>query len=139
MGSVATLAVIITLSVLSDEQPTSGVLDRVDLVEINHFCDERGRTIFHQLIFYDWCAATERYQVRAWKPLRKDYQYPTKNWRRSCYTAVWYDKGVKRIVEAKVLRESWTQYDPELVEREYLAPENRTGLLNQPGPRLRTR
>ena len=129
MGNLSLVSLTLVAGLLGSSQHSSALTDRVDLVEVNHFCDEYGKVIFNQLIFYDWCPETRRYQVRAWKPLRKSYQYPTRNWQKDCYTAVWYDKGIKRVVEAEVLRESWTQYDPELVERQYMSPDERAGLL----------
>lgn len=131
MGIITSCALLIALSGSSGEQRSSSLADHVDLVEVNHFCDEYGKVIFNQLIFYDWCPESGRYQVRSWKPLRKDYQYPTRNWAKDCYTAVWYDKGVKRIVEAQVIRESWTRFDPELVEREFLPLDLRVGLSDR--------
>ena len=129
MGNPSLVSLTLVAGLMGSSQHSSALTDRVDLVEVNHFCDEYGKVIFNQLIFYDWCPETRRYQVRAWKPLRKAYQYPTRNWQKDCYVAVWYDKGIKRVVEAEVLRESWTQYDPELVERQYMSPDERAGLL----------
>jgi len=118
-----------SLGVLAPERPSESVIvDRVDLIEINHFCDDQGRPILHQLIFYEWSEDDGRYQVRDWLPLRKTYQHPQKNWNTGDYSAIWYDKGRKRIVESATLRESWTAYDPELTERNYRIPENRLGL-----------
>lgn len=127
-GIVASLSVWL-LAVSGGDSRSTAVVDHVDLVEINHFCDEYGRAILHQMIFYDWCEESGRYQVRDWQPLRKSYQYPSHDWRKDCYTAVWYDKGVKRVVEADLVRETWTQYDPELIERNYRSPDDRTGLI----------
>jgi len=128
VGSISVSLTLLLVAWNPDEGRSSAVVDHVDLVEINHFCDDYGRAILHQMIFYDWCPETQRYQVRDWQPLRKSYQYPTKDWRKDCHVAVWFDKGVKRVVEADLIRETWTQYDPELVERNYLPPDERTGL-----------
>jgi len=106
-------------------------LDRVDLVEINHFFDEQGRLVFDQLIFYDWCAVQNRYNVRDWRLLKSPAQIPVRNWKDRDYVAVWHDfkeRDVLRKVVAKMIRETWTQYDPELVEREFLPQEKRREL-----------
>ncbi|HRE99720.1 MAG TPA: hypothetical protein PLI18_04320 [Pirellulaceae bacterium] len=128
MGSFAVSMTLLLAALGGETGRTSSVTDHVDLVEINHFCDDYGRAILHQMIFYDWCPETGRYQVRDWQPLRKDYQFPTRDWRTNRHVAVWFDKGVKRIVEADLVRETWTQHDPELIERNYLAPDERGGL-----------
>lgn len=102
--------------------------DVVDLVEVNHFYDEHGRLVFDQVIFYDWCGTNCRYQVRAWRLLKKPAQVPQRNYVTGEYESIWHDGDVLRRVRAKTFRESWTQYDPELREREYLPKEKRREL-----------
>ena len=102
--------------------------DRVDLVEVNHFYDEQGKLVFDQIIFYDWSEADGRYNVRAWRLLKSNAQVPYRNWRQGDFVAVWHDGDILRKVQATSFRESWTQYDPELVEREYLPKERRREL-----------
>jgi hypothetical protein len=109
----------------------NSVQDEVDLVEINHFHDEKGRLVFDQIIFYDWCPIQHRYNVRDWRLLKNMGQIPVRDWRTGQFVAVWHDfkeKNVLRTVRAASVRESWTQYDPELVEREFLAQEKRREL-----------
>ena len=109
-------------------------LDRVDLVEVNHFYDEQGKLVFDQIIFYDWSEADGRYNVRAWRLLKSNAQVPYRNWRQGDFVAVWHDGDILRKVQATSFRESWTQYDPELIEREYL-PKDRRRELSKPIPR----
>jgi hypothetical protein len=104
------------------------VVDHVDLVEVNHFYDEHGKRVFDQVIFYDWCADAGRYNVRAWRLLKTQDQVPLKNWQRGDYAAVWHDGDILREVRSRSIRETWTQYDPELVEREFLPKEQRREL-----------
>lgn len=109
--------------------PVDQVLcDKVDLIELNHFHDEFGRLVFDQLIFYDWCPLQARYNVRAWRLLKTPAQIPTRHWERKEFVALWHDGDTLRKVIASSLRESWTQYDPELVEREFLPKEKRRDL-----------
>lgn len=108
--------------------------DTVDLVEVNHFYDEQGKLVFDQVIFYDWSEAHGRYNVRAWRLLKSNAQVPYRNWRRGDFVAVWHDGDILREVRATSFRESWTQYDPELVEREFL-PKDRRRELSKPIPR----
>jgi hypothetical protein len=102
--------------------------ESVDLIEINHFYDEHGRLVFDQVIFYDWSPRDSRYMVRAWRLVKNPSQLPQRDWRDGGYTAVWQDGEVLRDVHATAMRETWTQYDPELVEREYLPKEKRREL-----------
>jgi hypothetical protein len=99
--------------------------DRVDLIEVNHFFDEQGQPVFDQIIFYDWSPQMGRYLVRAWRPLRTSAQIPQRDWEQRDYVAVWHDGTTFRKVRAATMRETWTQYDPELVGRAYLPREQR--------------
>lgn len=102
--------------------------ESVDLIELNHFYDEHGRLVFDQVIFYDWSSADSRYNVRAWRLVKNPAQLPQRDWSTGCYSAMWQDGEQLRHVQSKSFRETWTQYDPELVEREYLPKERRKEL-----------
>ena len=103
-------------------------IDRVDLIELNHFYDEQGKHVFDQIIFYDWSPQSGRYHVRAWRLLKKPAQIPSRNWKHGEFVAVWHDGDLLRRVRGTSVRESWTQYDPELIEREFLAKDKRPDL-----------
>jgi hypothetical protein len=113
----------------------------VDLVEVNHFFDERGCLVFDQIIFYDWCPQQCRYQVRDWRLLKRPSQVPLRNWRDGNFVSIWHDfkeRDVLRRVNSQMVRETWTQYDPELVEREFLPEDKRKELTKViPRPNLR--
>lgn len=127
MGTITTsLAVMMTAICLNPPEHVAS--DHVDLIEVNHFYDEHGKLVFDQVIFYDWCPQQCRFNVRAWRLLKNPTQIPVKNWEHGDYVAVWHDGELLREVRADAMRESWTQYDPELVEREYLPKEKRQEL-----------
>ncbi len=127
MGTTSTAVAVIVAAMC--HTPTEDIArDRVDLIEINHLYDEQGRLVFDQIIFYDWSPALSRYNVRAWRLLKNPAQIPHRNWRQQRFVTVWHDGEVLRKVEASSLRESWTQYDPELVEREFLPKDRRREL-----------
>lgn len=101
--------------------------DKCDLIEVNHFFDDDGRHVFDQQIFFDWSPAAGRYQVRGWRLIKSSRQHP--EWMPDgSYRIIWQDGEILRKVRAASVRESWTQYDPELLEREYLPKEHRTDL-----------
>lgn len=102
--------------------------EQVDLAEVNHFYDEHGRLVFEQTIFYDWSEADARYMVRAWRLIKNPAQIPVRDWINGGYSALWQDGETMRHVTAAQFRESWTQYDPELFEREFLPKERRREL-----------
>lgn len=130
MGTATNL--LVCLAVLTSNPVDDVAVDRVDLVEVNHFYDEQGRLVFDQIIFYDWSAPRGRYNVRAWRLLKTPAQIPHRQ--QGEYVAVWHDGEVLRKIRAASLRESWTQYDPELVEREFLPKEKRRELRRTPRP-----
>ncbi|MBC8352016.1 MAG: hypothetical protein H8E66_08495 [Planctomycetes bacterium] len=110
-------------------------VDQVDLVEVNHFYDDQGRLVFDQVIYYDWSERHSRYQVRDWRLLKTPAQIPLRDWRSGGYVSEWEDfkqRGGLRRIRSKSVRETWTQYDPELVEREFLAQEKREELTRIP-------
>jgi hypothetical protein len=102
--------------------------DSVDLVEVNHYHDARGQHVFDQLIFYDWSSQKRRFQVRAWRLMKSDNQLPRRDHRSGTWLVRWHDDGAMREVTATSRRETWTQYDPELVERDNLPQEQRLDL-----------
>lgn len=99
--------------------------DRVDAIEHNHFYDDQGREVFTQVIFWDGC------EVVAWRLWRNDLQTPWRDWRRGGYVMIWNDADRLRVVRAPAMRETWTQHDPELENRERCPPHLRRGLKGE--------
>lgn len=104
------------------------IIDHVDLIELNHFYDENDKLILEQIIFYDWSNYDGRFQVRAWRLLKKDSQLPVYNSLDKNYATRWHDGQILRKVYAKHFRETWTYYDPELIERKFLEKDKRREL-----------
>jgi hypothetical protein len=125
----ALCAIVVVLGISPQEDVAR---ETVDLIEVNHFYDEHGRLVFDQVIFYDWSANDARYMVRAWRLVKNPAQLPQRDWKSGGYVAVWQDScqggEVLRHVHSQAIRETWTQYDPELMEREYLPKERRREL-----------
>ncbi len=103
-------------------------VDQVDMVEVNHYYDDQARHVFDQLIFYDWSESANRFQARAWRLLKSSAQLPSRNWTSGGYDVIWHDGEVTRKVQARAMRETWTQHDPEMRERSYLPKEQRRRL-----------
>lgn len=108
------------------------VRQRVDLIELNHFVDEDGREVFRQVVFYDWSKTHRRFHVRAWHLIKRESQLPTRRWKPSHYQCSWHDEGLLRQVWAKSFRETWTQKDPERVNRGFLPEDQRVPLFPPP-------
>lgn len=122
------LTVTLALSSFAISPREDVATERVDLIEVNHFYDDQGRLVFDQLLFYDWSHNDGRYQLRAWRMVKNQSQLPQRNWQSDSYSAIWQDGDVLRKITAPATRESWTQYDPELTEREFLPKERRREL-----------
>lgn len=128
--SIALCATVVSFTIAPREDVAR---ESVDLIELNHFYDEHGRLVFDQVIFYDWSSADARYNVRAWRLVKNPAQLPQRDWSGPAasagnYSAMWQDGDQLRQVRSQSFRETWTQYDPELVEREYLPKERRKEL-----------
>jgi hypothetical protein len=129
--SPTTSAICAIVAVLGVSPQEDVARETVDLLEVNHFYDEHGRLVFDQVIFYDWSADDARYMVRAWRMVKNPAQLPQRDWSANGgggYFTVWQDGELLRHVRSQSMRETWTQYDPELIEREYLPKERRKEL-----------
>jgi len=116
-----------SMSIVSTSN-SSVIKDMVDLVEVNHYHDARGDHVFDQLIFYDWSSQKHRFQVRAWRLIKTESQLPRRDHRQANWLVRWHDDGILREVTAASRRETWTQHDPELIERENLPQDQRLDL-----------
>lgn len=112
----------------NDRNAAGAIKQRVDLIELNHFVDEDGREVFQQVIFYDWSPRHRRFHVRAWRLIKHDSQVPTRHWDPPRYQCMWHDEGVLRQVWAPQMRETWSQQDPERVNRALLPEDQRVPL-----------
>ena len=128
MGT-ATL-ILLSLSALGSQPHGLAAEDSVDVIEINHFVNECGQVQLDQVIFYDWSPSQARYIVRAWRSLKTPSQLPMKL-PGGGYQATWHDArdgNVLRKVHAKSVIETWTTYDPETVNQEYMDRNQRREL-----------
>lgn len=85
-----------------------------DCIEVNHFYSETGDLVFTQAIYRDWSA------IRAWRLVKHPNQLPARDWEHGGYVTTWLDGDTLRQVRAGAIRETWTQFDPELNERDCL-------------------
>lgn len=112
--------------------------DHCDLIELNGLYDEQGRRVFDQLIFYDFCRERSRYQVRAWRLVKDHHQVPTYDHAAGHWRCMWNDGETPRCVTADSYRRTWTQFDPELAERDVYPKEKRRELTKRPVLDVRT-
>jgi hypothetical protein len=131
MASFLTVASLLLIGVApgTHQNGAAVVKQRVDMIELNHFVDEDGREVFRQVIFYDWSKANRRFHVRAWRLIKHESQVPQRHWSPTKYQCTWHDDGLLRQVWAPQLRETWTQQDPERVNRALLPEDQRIPLF----------
>jgi hypothetical protein len=99
-------------------EPNSVVaIDTYDYVETNHVYDADGKHVLSQWIYYDWSPRQRSFLCQAFRVIR-DRRRPR----------LFYDGPLLRRIRATSRRETWTQYDPELVNREVFPKELRRGL-----------
>ena len=109
--------------------PQSTVLrESVDAIERNYLYNEHGQLVFEQCIFCDVIDGEE--QVVAWRLIKDPAIVPKRDWQGG-YVATWMDADTVRQVRTGSVRETFTQYDPELLAREKLPNEKRRGLTNR--------
>jgi hypothetical protein len=103
----------------------------VDMIEINHFYDCRGCHVYDQVIFWRQNPATLRYQVASWILCDEQTKYPVRL-ADGLIHCRWQDGKQLRDVRSRMVRESWTQTDPERQDQRKLPELDRCGLIAIP-------
>ena len=107
------------------------IYDSVDVIEINHCYGSDGEKRFTQTIFWEWknFYPEGNYIVVDWRIVKDQPQpHPRKDYSKGGYTLIWNDQGTWRRVRSVSMRETWTQYDPELDNRQIFPTARRRGL-----------
>jgi len=105
-------------------------IDNVDMIELNHFYDQRGCHVYDQVIFWRQDPATKRFEVAAWTMADQTDKYPHKS-SGNVWESKWFDGKLYRVVRSRQMRESWTQVDPERANQRVVEVEERVGLVVQ--------
>ena len=106
--------------------PDGLVRESCDLIEVNHYYDHNGVPVFTQAIFWNW--QSDHYIVRDWRMVKSDKQLPQRDHATGGYVVTWQDGEVTRTIHSANVRETWTQWDVEVAERESLPVERRERL-----------
>jgi hypothetical protein len=94
---------------------------RCDWIELNHFYDCGGNHVFSQWIFWDWSGY--RKQVAGWRLVR-----PATRKVQDGVLLYESDSGKFIRVRCRDCRETWTQFDPEVADRDILPDRDRRGI-----------
>lgn len=111
--------------------PQDAILrDEVECIEVNEFFDDEARPVFAQAIFW-----SEADHVVDWRLLKRqengDWQITIRrDYARGGYVATWMDESGFRQVRARCFRDTLTQHDKELRDRECFPQERRRKLAS---------
>jgi hypothetical protein len=122
---------LVVTAVLALAPPAAVLTDTAEIVELNHFFDADGRLVFDQIIFWEWRDDLAGLHVFAWRLCKSSAQIPLRDWPRGGYSATWFDGDRFRQVRARSFRETWTQYDPEVADHQFVPPDQRRGLVGE--------
>ena len=114
--------------------------ERVDLIELNHFYDDRGRHAFDQIIFYEWSPDFRRFHVIAWSLIDDDlHRMPTRAPGSDETIVNWFDRDARvyRQIRSKLYRETWGRVDPERANKKLMEEKHRVSLMRTPHWRMR--
>jgi hypothetical protein len=100
-----------------------------DVLEISHYYDDNGKPLLTQLIAWSWSDATGRHEIREWKIVGGFRDYPRQT--PDGWIAHW---SQNRIARAKAFKESWWNFDIELIERQSTPREQRVPLFAERKP-----
>ena len=115
--------VVLAIALLSTVPMSNVYIETVDIVEINHMYSPQGKIVFTQLIgweLFDDVGYVAQWWHQVRRPLTVTYG------QRRVTVLISHEQRVIRVY-ATTLRETWTQYDPEL-ENRHLIPGPRRGL-----------
>lgn len=121
--------------------PTDKVVQKVDLIELNHCYDDLGRHCYDQVVFYEWSPDYRRYHVVAWCLIENgSSRTPILDRAKKQYVVRWHDRdsGRSREIWSSLYRETWSNSDPERANKKLMDEKYRVALLRQqPRPELR--
>jgi len=103
------------------------VHDACDIIELNHYYDGSGKLVLEQYIFWDWHPADSSFRVVAWRHADK-CALKCRGSLRTGYEMMLFDGEQVRRIRSRMRRETWTQYDPEVHDRQFVPQDQRTGL-----------
>ena len=114
--------------VRSQEIGPRDIVEHVDLIEVNHRYYDSGEEHFAQVILYQWSSDYQRLHVMHWWLVSNgpSVRYDAN---RKKYCARWKDR--RRVVWSDTFRETWTEKDPERLNKRILEERYRIGLIEK--------
>jgi len=94
--------------------------DYVERLEVNNYHDDNGHLVFTQVVGWQ---ANER--ARFWRMAKTIDATPRPDRIYGGHVLRFLDGDVLRVIRARSCEETWTQYDVELYDRQFLDKEQR--------------
>ena len=126
------MIVLLLLASLGLEPDCKPLRERVDLIELNHCFDHKGKLQFVQIIYWDWSPDYGRHHVITYVMMNANIQPPHRENGRD-YVSRFYDPRVsaEREIRSSCYRETFTDYDPERDNLRVFDLEYRRGLRDE--------
>jgi len=121
-------AVLLMFTLCLNPPPLDPVVDIVDRIEINHCYYVDGRPFMDQVIFWRWYAKKDKYHIVTRRTIISMPPRPTRDVDTGLYLYIWSDKSCVRKVYAKVFRETYTGFNPDMRDQNDLPRYLRAGL-----------
>jgi len=109
--------------------------ETVDCIELNAFFDGKGKLCFEQVIFWEFSRTSGFPEVRAWRMVSDNDLHnrrPVKSESTGLWVSEWTEQGRRYRIVSRQYRESFTQIDPEVLDRKKLPDAERKGLSSGP-------
>jgi|TARA_Y100000296_G_C5050666_1_gene194658 hypothetical protein len=106
------------------------VVDVCNVIERNNYYDDNGKKIFTQIVFWNFDRVSTRFVVLAWRYDEGQIRIEPRNGKTRI---TWLDDDTMRCVIGGKFNETWTQYDPEVFDRQFTPEANRPGLGKRKG------
>jgi hypothetical protein len=94
--------------------------DTCDVIEVNRYYDDMGRLTFTQAIYWRM-EGDGHFRVEGWSMVKKPEHWP----RRTSRGYECWPKRHLRVIAPSV-RYTWTQYDPEIFDRQFKPVKKRS-------------
>lgn len=100
--------------------------ERVDKIELNTLYDiETGRVVFEQYLFWEYEEWSGFYVLIDWRLNKSGFQHHVRNGK---HVIQWTEEGKLYEVESGFFYKTMTDFDMEIVIRDWLPKEKRRGL-----------
>ncbi len=123
-----TIALSFVLFLVTSIHPFAPVLDSLPIAEDNIYYDEYGKRVFEQIIFYRYYSDMSAYHVADYRMSDKGTILIFFSRSLNQYVYLIYVEGLLREIRVNSRFISWTQYDPEVWDRNFLPMSDRKKL-----------